>query len=139
PVVVLQGKFDQTKLEAQLDKIVARPAKQRMFKGQPRGKPRREMAVTKEGKRKLYRVDPDYSGPYVAVLDKRTVILCGVKEHVKQMWARADGTKKAKLKFAREWAPHLKTFKPALAAHAVALGQMVWRTQYEGKKKGGPA
>lgn len=136
PVVLLQGKFDQTKLEAALDKIAARPAKPPRF-AKPGAKNVREMAVTKEGKRKYYTIDPDgWSHAYLAVIDKQTVVICGMKTHLKTLWERVEGKKKPALKYAKQWQPILKTFKPDQMVRAAGIENMVWTTRYEKNPNG---
>jgi len=115
PVFLFQGKFDQTKLEAKMDKLIKDD--------------NRFASSSKEGKRTLYRIGQRH-GPYAAVIDKSTVILCGRKDHVKELWAKADGKKKTKLKHAKVWAVQLKNYKPELAARAVGLESMYFGSSY---------
>src|SRR5262249_35733260 len=67
PVVLFQGRFDKAKVDAQLAKLA---------------KDGKGMQAVEHKKAKFYRLGGPDGGPYVAALDKNTLLLCGSKEQV---------------------------------------------------------
>lgn len=98
PVVLFQGKFDKAKLDGQL----ARLAKE--GKG---------VKAVEHNKAKFYRLTmggPREDGPFVAVLDKSNVLVCGTKDQVVEQMNRISNKSQVKLKY-----PAIRDFLKARA------------------------
>jgi hypothetical protein len=116
PFLLFHGKFDVAKVKAKLAALV-----------------KQHPDVVSEsdgpGAEKIYRIGPQH-GPYVALLDKNTAVLAGMKSHVVDALNKSSGKKTTK--FTHKDVPNLlKKLKSDVAIQGFALEQMVVNTRYE--------
>src|SRR5262245_56165681 len=116
PVILFQGKFDKAKIDAQLAKL-AKDGKAK---------------AVEHNKAKFHRLTfgGRDNGPYVAALDKSTLLVCGSKEQAAEQISRVAGKTKVKLKY-----PAITAFLKARAkapntVDVIGLETMVTGTSY---------
>jgi hypothetical protein len=111
PFFLFEGKFDAAKLKAKAAALAKDHAEKVKVLDGPGGA-------------KIYRIDPNGSGPYVAVLDSRTVVLAGQKAHVLDALAKASGKKATRFAH-KEVAAQLKKLDPKAAVQGFAVAAFV--------------
>jgi len=121
PFFLFQGKFDAARMKAKMEALAKElPPK---------------VAISDEGGKKIYRLDPRGGGPFAAQLDANTVVLAGKRAHVVEALAKAAGTKTTKLAN-KEVAVLLKKLKADVAVQGFALAPFVTGSSYSSTDNG---
>ncbi len=120
PLFLFEGKFDPARITTRLNAL----AKEHPGMVIPSDAP---------GGHKVYRLSSH--GPYVAVLDKETMVLAGMKMHVLDALQKAAG-KKATRFIHKDVSARLRDLKTDVPIQGFALGQMVYTTTFSSEDDG---
>jgi hypothetical protein len=115
PMVLFEGKFDPAKINARLAGLV-------------KEHPGVLISSDAPGGHKVYRIGTN--GPFVAVLDKETMVLAGKKMHVLDALLKSAGKKTTGFVH-KDMAARLKDLKTDVPIQGFALPQMVMSSEHK--------